>query len=97
MAEGQWKWDEHQQWEITSSFYTGVYGMWNVYTIALLILYAPSHKQWPSADTGSASVACTATTTDGDGEEIEFSRMPSESMPTEISSLTAFAQKTSID
>ncbi|KAL1110355.1 hypothetical protein AAG570_007886 [Ranatra chinensis] len=48
VSEGQWKWDEHQYLEYTSAFFTGVYGMWNIYIFALIILYAPSHKQWPS-------------------------------------------------
>lgn len=46
MAEGQWKWNDNVDIEVTSAFYTGVYGMWNVYIFALIVLYAPSHKQW---------------------------------------------------
>ena len=53
MAEGQWKWDETIHLEFTSAFFTGVYGMWNIYIFALIILYAPSHKQWPSANSNS--------------------------------------------
>lgn len=46
MAEGQWKWNDNVDIEVTSAFFTGVYGMWNVYIFALIVLYAPSHKQW---------------------------------------------------
>lgn len=48
VSEGRWKWDEDLDLEYTSAFFTGVYGMWNIYIFALIILYAPSHKQWPS-------------------------------------------------
>ena len=46
VSEGPWKWDD--ELELTSAFYTGVYGMWHIYIFALIVLYAPSHKQWPS-------------------------------------------------
>lgn len=47
VTEDKWKWDGEVEIEYTSAFYTGVYGMWNIYAMALLSLYAPSHKQWP--------------------------------------------------
>merc|ERR1712025_349327 len=48
MAEGAHKWDENlgETLEYISGLMTGVYGMWNIYTMGLLFLYAPSHKQW---------------------------------------------------
>ncbi|XP_020295180.1 protein wntless [Pseudomyrmex gracilis] len=84
VAEGQWKWDEDLQLEMTSAFFTGVYGMWNIYIIALLCLYAPSHKQWP-IEPSENSVS----------EDIEFSPLPTD--PNEMLSLTSFARKATVD
>ncbi|CAH1100624.1 unnamed protein product [Psylliodes chrysocephalus] len=83
--EGQDKWDETMDLELSSIIHTGVYGMWNIYICAMLILYAPSHKQWPLDPNCS------------DGEEVEFSRIPNESASNEISALTSLSAKTSID
>lgn len=52
VSEGKWKLDDNVEVEFTSAFLTGVYGMWNIYIFALIILYAPSHKKWAADSTG---------------------------------------------
>ena len=47
---GQYKWDENISLQYTSAFQTGVYGLWNIYVMGLIFLYAPSHKRWNNSD-----------------------------------------------
>lgn len=98
MAEGHWKWNEDIEIQLTSAFLTGVYGMWNIYIFALIILYAPSHKQWPtmrhSDETTQSNENIVASAA---SEEIEFNNLPSDSNPSEISSLTSFTRKVAFD
>lgn len=97
VAEGHLKWDEDVEIQLTSAFLTGVYGMWNIYIFALLILYAPSHKQWPCSNTGLTTQSNENIVAAVASEEFEFNNLPSDSNPSEISSLTSFTRKIAFD
>ena len=93
VAEGSWKWDEDITLNYTAAILTGVYGMWNVYTMAVICLYAPSHKRWPAS-----TVAGGVAQLDSQSEEIEFSRLaPANDEPSDLTSLTQFVRKTATD
>lgn len=87
VAEGRWKWDEDIHLEYTSAVVCGVYGMWNIYVFALIVLYAPSHKHWPDENGDARTIAT---------EEIECSHLLSESR-SEGSALTTLAKKVTVD
>ncbi|TMS32232.1 hypothetical protein L596_000101 [Steinernema carpocapsae] len=48
-GEGQMHGEDHDESVLThstSSFFTGTFGMWNIYVLLLLAMYAPSHKNY---------------------------------------------------
>lgn len=89
LAEGRWKWDDDIQLQYTSAVVCGVYGMWNVYVFALVVLYAPSHKRWPDDASSSSNDGRPG----GPTEEIECSHLLSSETRGEISALTALVKK----
>lgn len=84
LSEGRWKWgDENLKLEYSSAFFTGVYGLWNVYIFGLLSLYAPSHK----------TASDTSLVTDSQEEEVQLTNQ----MSSDATNLTSFASKAAQD
>ena len=89
VAENQYHWNDFVSLEYNSAFITFVYGLWNLYIMGLIFLYAPSHKR--SSNENEMDMA------NSNGEEIEFAVSSVSREASEMSSLTNYLQHQATD